>query len=117
MYTVRDTQRDKVLARVGLARNFGERLFGLARRRTLDLDEGLWLRPCNGIHTFGMRFPLDVVVIDRHNRVLSVVEGLRPNRILLPRRGWRSTLELAAGAARGLETGTLLTMELIQDKR
>ncbi len=64
------------------------------------------LEPASAVHTWFMRFPIDVVFLDRDLRVLRVVEGMRPWRFASAR-GARSVLELPAGAARrsGLRAG------------
>jgi len=102
----------EIAGHVRLAHSLRDRLFGLAGKTRLDGDSGLWLNPCNGIHTFGMRFPIRVVVLDRDNRVLMVVAGLKPNRILLPRRRGFSTLELPVSSNAGIRTGSKLIFEL-----
>jgi uncharacterized protein len=74
------------------------RVRGLLGRRRLEADEGLLLRPAGSVHTFFMRFAIDVVFLDREDTVVKVVPGLRPWRFAAARRAKR-TLELAAGAA------------------
>ncbi len=73
-------------------------------RATMDPEGGIYLVPCEGIHTFGMKFPIDVVFLDSKGRVMAVHHGLKPRRlskILLRAEG---VLELAEGRLR--ETGT-----------
>jgi len=77
-----------------------ERVRGLSGRDALAPDHGLLLRRCRSVHTFGMRFAIDAVLLDRDERVLAVVR-LPPGRLLLPRPAVRSILEVAAG--RGIE--------------
>ena len=86
--------------RVEVADRFRTRLLGLLPKRELPADEGLWLLPSSGIHTFGMRFPIDVVALDRSGFVLSLQPALRPWRVGALRRGTHSVLELAPGAIR-----------------
>ncbi len=74
------------------------RMKGLLGRRGLRPDEGLLLRPANSVHTAFMRFPIDVVFLDRDLNVLHVVEAVPPWRVKA-RRGARAVLELAAGEA------------------
>lgn len=61
----------------------------------------------NGIHTFGMRFAIDVVILDRSGRVLRVTSRVRPNRLVWPVRGGHLTIELGEGVsqAAGLRPG------------
>jgi len=77
---------------------------GLLGRGGLDRGEGILLQPTFSIHTFFMRFAIDVVFLDDDHRVLRVDANVRPWR-LKACRGARSVLELAAGAARGLSVG------------
>jgi uncharacterized protein len=70
------------------------RLRGLLGRMRLRSDEGLWLVPCQGIHTFGLLFPIDVVYLDAQLRVIHLIEHLGPFRISSIRRHAGSVLEL-----------------------
>jgi len=72
------------------------RLRGLLGRRELPAGEGLLLRPTGAVHTSFMRFPIDVVFLDRELTVVDVVDGLAPWRAA-GRRGAHAVLELAAG--------------------
>ena len=86
-------------------RPFG-RMKGLLGRRSLQSGEGLLLRPASSVHTFFMRFTIDVVFLDRDLRVLSIARDLRPWRAA-GRPGARAALELPAGECerRGLQPG------------
>jgi uncharacterized membrane protein (UPF0127 family) len=72
------------------------RLKGLLGRRELPAGEGLLLRPTGAVHTLFMRFPIDVVFLDRDLRVVAVANELKPWRAA-GRRGAKAVLELAAG--------------------
>jgi uncharacterized protein len=72
------------------------RLRGLLGRSHLRAEEGLLIRPTAAIHTCFMRFPIDVVFLDRELVVVGVVTNLRPWRFAA-RRGAKAVLELAAG--------------------
>jgi uncharacterized membrane protein (UPF0127 family) len=82
------------------------RMRGLLGRRSLDAGEGLLLRPASSVHTFFMRFPIDVAFLDRDLSVLSIARDLRPWRAA-GRPGARAALELPAGECerRGLRPG------------
>ena len=109
VFKVVDTSSGRVIAdRVRLARTLGERLIGLIGARRLDSGAGLWLRPCNGIHTFGIRFPLDILVLDRQDRVIYAASRVSSNRVLPPQRGGFSTLELQSGSACEVRPGAQL---------
>lgn len=77
---------------------------GLLGRDSLAEGEGLLIRPCEAVHSFGMRFAIDVLFLARDGRVVRVVSRLKPWRIALCLRA-HSTLELPAGTARA--TGTV----------
>ncbi len=67
-------------------------------------DEGIYLVPCEGVHTFGMKFPIDVAFLDSKGTVLAVHHGLKPWRISKLLFRARGVLELAAGRLRQTET-------------
>ena len=85
------------------------RMRGLLGRPTLGGDEAMWIGGCNLVHTYGMRYAIDVVFADRHRRILKVVTALRPRRIA-GAWGAAQVLELPAhGAGRfGFVPGTYL---------
>ena len=71
-----------------------------ARLRELSLGGGLWILKCNSIHTFGMRFALDLVWLGRKGRVVRVDHAVAPRRMKLCVRA-RSVVEAAAGEGDG----------------
>ncbi len=77
---------------------------GLMFRRTLETGRGLWLSPCNGIHMMFMRFPIDAVFLDSHERVRKVYRDL-PQwwGVVWLVWGAHSVLELPAGSTRDIE--------------
>ena len=82
---------------------------GLLGRESLAPGEGLWIIPCPMIHTFFMKFSIDVVFLSRRLEAVRVLENLRPWRI--SPWVWRahSVLELAGGSLGGaVETGDQL---------
>ena len=72
------------------------RLKGLLGKLRLGPGEGLWLVPSQGIHTFGMLFPIDVICLDKHQRVIHVIEHMRPFGVTRIRLNCASILELPA---------------------
>ena len=101
-----------VVRRLELALDSATRRKGLLGRDGLDEGAGLVIAPSNSVHTFFMRFPLDVVFLDRDLKVVRVVHGLRPWRVAGARRAV-AALELPAGAAAaaGIEEGDVLSLE------
>ena len=75
------TERDeKVMLRraVGEALPFVDRFVGLMGRRSLALGEGMHILPCNSIHTFFMRIPIDVAFLDRDGVIVKQFSALPP---------------------------------------
>ena len=98
MYRISNTTRDTTLAlQAEQARSFWARLRGLMFRARLPDDGGLIIEPNNSVHTFWMRFPIDVVFVDRENRVVGLRSAMPPNRPYAGARRARRTLELPAG--------------------
>ncbi len=79
-----------------------ERNVGLLKHKELREGEGLWIDPCNAIHTFFMRFAIDAVFLSRDLRVVKVKTNLRPWRMTGIYWSARSVLELPAGDANRL---------------
>jgi len=82
------------------------RMKGLLGRKDLPTGEGILIRPAPSIHTFFMRFPIDVVFLSRQGDVLKIAERVAPWRARSCRHSY-AVLELAAGEAgrRGLAVG------------
>jgi len=81
---------------VTLANTFFKRLRGLMFRRRLAEAEALWLRPCNGVHTFWMLFSIDVIFLDQQLRIVKLVENMRPFRVTSPKFVASSVVEMPA---------------------
>jgi hypothetical protein len=95
-----NASKGTVLAeRLREARTPWSRLVGLLNRNHLPEGEGLLIVPCSSVHTFFMRFPIDVAFLDRKGRVLRVFISVPPFRLLLG--------GLEARMALGLPPGTL----------
>ena len=87
---------------------------GLLGRRGLESGEGLLLRPTGSVHTFFMRFPIDVVFLSRDGEVLKVARALPAWRADGARRA-KGALELAADEAerREIRVGTRLDLSVL----
>jgi uncharacterized membrane protein (UPF0127 family) len=106
-----DRTRDTVLADCAeVAASPWRRMRGLLGRPPLMPRGGLLIAPCQGIHTLGMGYPIDVVHLDRDGVVRKVLHAVKPWRIgpLV----WRSrfVLELPAGAADGTAVGNQVVL-------
>jgi uncharacterized membrane protein (UPF0127 family) len=84
--------------------NIFGRLRGLLGESSLPPGEGLLIKPCNSIHTFGMRFSIDVIFLNNDNHVVAVSKNLRPNRMTRLHLRAKSVIELPAGTIDGTAT-------------
>jgi uncharacterized membrane protein (UPF0127 family) len=98
------TKKTWLATKVRKADNFFTRLVGLLKRTQLAPEEALWLTPSKGIHTIGMKFPIDVIFLDKNCHVLGLTSGMAPYRISgVHMRGY-SVIELPNGMIRKSRT-------------
>jgi uncharacterized membrane protein (UPF0127 family) len=71
---------------------------GLLGRKQFSPGEGLWIVPCEAVHTFGMKFPIDLVYLDRKNRIRKLRCDVHP---------WRLSACFAAHSVLELPSGTI----------
>lgn len=104
--TLRRLDGSIVCERCTIADNPLTRMKGLLGRDGLESDEGLLLRPASAVHTYFMRFPIDVVFLDADQIVVKIVPSLPAFRTASCR-GAREVVELRAGESerRGLALG------------
>lgn len=91
----KSTIRPDVTVRV--ASTFWTRAIGLLTTAYLSDQVALWITPCASIHTIGMRYPIDVVFLDRNQKVLKIAHNVRPFGVSFAPKGTKSVLELASG--------------------
>ena len=97
-FIARDVDTGLVLAnRVTIASTRRQRAVGLLSRSHLEAGEGLWITPCHGVHTWFMRFSIDVLAMNAEGVVVDAVSTLEPWRMRLPKPGACTVLELPAG--------------------
>ena len=96
--------RNTVLATcLEVANTSSKRNKGLLGRKCLSSGEGLWILPCEAVHTFWMQFSIDLVYLDRKKQIKKLVSGLPPWRLSACLRA-RSILELPSGTIRDTQT-------------
>jgi uncharacterized membrane protein (UPF0127 family) len=113
---VNNMTRDRLLAdRAERATSFVDRFVGLMGRRSLACGEGMHILPCNSIHTFFMRIPIDVAFLDRDGVIVKQFSALPPWRATPVYFQATSVLELPAGTLRasGAQEGDRLGFEPI----
>ncbi|MFN2588065.1 MAG: DUF192 domain-containing protein [Actinomycetota bacterium] len=105
-----------VAERVHRARTWRERGRGLLGREPLRPAEALVIEPARQLHTFGMRYAIDVCLCDRDWRVLHVVPSMRPRRLTrwVPRS--RFGVEMPAGSMPPLRPGDQLSLEEVSER-
>lgn len=113
MMTIRNTTRGTSLAdKARVAKSFAARGRGLMFTDPLSPGEGLVIAPCNSIHMFFMRYPLDVVFLDAQNRVVFLYESIKPWRIGRIVKGAKAAVELPERtiACSGTQIGDILSL-------
>ncbi|MFX4261819.1 DUF192 domain-containing protein [Pelotomaculum propionicicum] len=86
-----------IVGNLNVADSFWSRLKGLMRKRDMPEDEGLLIVPCNSVHSMFMRFPIDLLFLDRELKVIKIVEMFRPWKTTPIIRGSYQVVELRAG--------------------
>ena len=117
-YLLRNDRTNRTLAtRLETAFDSRQRRRGLLDRTHLDPDAAMVLAPCAAVHTFFMRFPIDVVFVRRNGTVAGVVSNVKPWRIAVAPRAF-AAIELAPGAAAysGTMRGDRLRLEFIESR-
>jgi uncharacterized membrane protein (UPF0127 family) len=74
------------------------RVVGLLRDRGLEEGDGLWISPCNSIHSIAMKFVFDAIFLDRELKVVHLMQEMKPWRISPIKASAHTVLELPAGA-------------------
>lgn len=103
---------EPIAERIEVPRGLLGRVRGLLGRRGIALGTGLLLAPCQGVHTAGMRFPIDLVFLDRHGRAVRVEHEVPPWRFFPYVRRSHRVLELPPGtlAVAGVRVGDLVVL-------
>jgi hypothetical protein len=108
------TRSQCIAAHVQEAATFFSRTRGLLGRSHLAQDEALLIRPCNAVHTFGMRFAIDVLWVSSSHALVGVCPDMPPWRI--SRIYWNAhyVIELSAGTISRTDTRIGDTLALLQ---
>ena len=116
-YAFNRTRRQYLATSLAVADNHWSRLRGLIGTPPANFQQGrgLWIVPSRGVHTLGMRFPIDVIYLTRDNIVLHLEPSLAPWRFAPMRFQAASVLELPENTVRS--TGTTIGDRLEIDTR
>jgi uncharacterized membrane protein (UPF0127 family) len=117
LIAVNTTRGVNLTERGRVADNVLTRLVGLLRDDRLEPGDGLWILPCNSIHSVGMRFLFDAVFLDKKLRVAHLISEMKPWRASKMVFSAHSVLELPAGAisTSGTRLGDQFEMKLEDD--
>lgn len=102
----------RVIDSVEVATTFWARMTGLMGRRPIPPGHALMIPHCGSVHTFFMRFDLDLFFLDSEGRIVKVARNVTPYRIVLGGMRAATTVEIAAGwlEAKALQPGDLVTL-------
>jgi uncharacterized membrane protein (UPF0127 family) len=96
VFVYNQTRETFLAFRVEVADSITSRLIGLLGKKSLALDSGVWIVPANSIHTVGMLFTFDLVLVDKNFKVVGLRELVRPFKITRPNFRAESVIELPA---------------------
>ncbi len=98
-----------VLAKVFIADTFKARFLGYMFRKRPHY-EAILIKPCNSIHTFFMRFNIDVLFVDKDMKVVRKAQNLSSGRIIMPIKGAVIAIEGKAGAFGAVSEGSIVSI-------
>lgn len=106
---INQSRNSEIARSVQVADSFVCRAIGLLGKSHLSSGHSLWIKGsrwmgCNSIHTWFMRFAIDVVFVDQNLKVKAVYKNLPPWRMTIPVRGAQSVFELPAGTLSTIQT-------------
>lgn len=107
------TKNRPLVFNLSIAESFIDRLKGLLGRKHLPDGEGVLLKPCCQIHTWFMKFPIDVLFLDKNYLVRHIIRNLKPFRISGIYFKAQNVVELPSGTIEKTKTevGDLLVIE------
>ena len=117
-YAFNRTRTTYLATELMIARTHWSRFRGLmgTNGSSFRRGQGLWIVPSHGIHTFAMRFPIDVVYLDQEHLVIHIEEELKPWRMAAIRIHSASVLELPIGTIRDSETALGDQVDILMER-
>ena len=98
---VKKENGEEIAENVVVAKSMFKRMKGLMFAESMDTFDGLMIEKCNSIHTFFMRFKIDVIFLTRQLEVVKVIENISPWRMTLIYPKSFQVLELVGGSLKG----------------
>jgi uncharacterized membrane protein (UPF0127 family) len=93
-----------IATNVNQAYRFFKRLKGLMFTKELHSGAGLHIKPCPSVHTFFMKYAIDILYLDKANVVIAIDEALAPGKVGKHYKGAVSVVELSVGSVTASET-------------
>lgn len=106
--------RQVLVRQLHWADNFWQRFWGLLLYKKIAPDEGLLLTPCRSVHTFFMRFTIDILILDNSKKVVAIYPWVKPWRVIPGSTKGKHVLELPPGTSAA--TGTTIGHHLFWEK-
>jgi len=101
--------KSEVIGELFIADSFMKRFLGYMLRKAPHY-ESILFKPCNSIHTFFMKFPIDVLFIDENMEVCKKIEGLKPGKIIMPIKNAVVVIESKDGRFKNISEGEKITV-------
>jgi len=108
---IENITKENIIAENGnITTSFYDRFKGLLGRKEIKHDEALIIIPCNSIHMFFMKFPIDVIFIDKNDRVCEIIQNIEPWRVSKIIKEAKYVIELKTGKIEkvNIEIGDLI---------
>lgn len=99
LYKTTDSNAELLIENLELAESFWQRGRGLLGRSGLQANQALWIKPCNNIHTFFMKFKIDCIFVDKKMKIKKIASEVPAFRIIGPCWKAHSVIETSSGFA------------------
>lgn len=94
-----DSSAEMLIENLEVADSLIQRGTGLLGRKSIEVNQGMWITPCNNIHTFFMKFAIDCIFVDRQLVIKKIAKSVKPFRLVGPYWRSHSVIETKAGFA------------------
>jgi len=110
MVIYNNTKKTLIAGKTKIADNFISRLKGLLETDSMDEGTAMVIRPCNSIHTIGMKYPIDVLFLDKHDKIIKIERNMQSCKFAFCRKA-SYVIELPSGTAKksGTTDGDMIT--------
>lgn len=112
-HTVLRKNGEKIISDISIADSFLSRFMGLMFKKQIPDDYGLWIKPCNQIHMFNMRFSIDVIYLSSLNEVVHIDSAVKPWVVCKTVKNAVSVIEVNSGISEsvGIALGDRLELD------